>query len=143
MFTDDTFAIGRAGKEPALFFIEADCDSEQNKPKMQRTVAGEGDDFDVLVEREAESIGRKFDGYFSYARAERQVEQFGIKNFRVLTITTGGEKKVLNLAGAIQVATHGVEARRYLTTNFAALGAADPFAAPWLDASGSLVSLGL
>src|SRR5205085_8304485 len=70
MFSDDTFAIGRPGKEPALFFIEADCDSEQNKPKVQRTVEGEGDDFDAFDVREAESIGRKFDGYFSYARAE-------------------------------------------------------------------------
>ena len=143
MFTDDTFAIGRTGKEPALFFIEVDRDTEPNERHGYRTVEGGGDDFDALDVSEAESFGRKFDGYFSYARAERQREQFGTKNFRVLTITTGGEKKVLNLAGAIQVATHGIEARRYLTTNFAALAAADPFAAPWLDASGSLVSLTL
>ncbi len=144
MFTDDTFAIGRAGKEPALFFVEVDRDTESNHTGRISAEGMDADGFD-LDTRTAESFGRKFgsEGYFAYARAERQIKQFGIKNFRVLTITTGGERKVLNLAATIGFATHGVEARRYLTTNFTALAVADPLAAPWVDATGSVITLQL
>ena len=147
LMTDDTFAIAREGKEPALFFVEADRDTETNIPgdtaSERELVASDLWGSDWYGETTSESLLFKFEGYFGYARAQKQVEQFGIKNFRTLTITTGSEKRVLNIAKAAYRGCHGVEVRRYLTTNFDALKLADPFDAPWFDASGSLLALAL
>jgi Replication-relaxation len=147
LMTDDTFAIAREGKEPALFFVEADRDTETNIPgdsaHHQEWDASDLWGSDWYGETTSESLLFKFEGYFGYARAQKQVEQFGIKNFRTLTITTGSEKRVLNIAKAAYVGCHGVEVRRYLATNFDALKLADPFDAPWFDAAGSLLTLAL
>jgi hypothetical protein len=60
-----------------LFFVEVDRDTESNQAGVATGERG-ADDFGELAVREAESIGRKFAGYFSYARAQKQREQFNI-----------------------------------------------------------------
>ena len=88
-----------------------------------------------------QSLSRKYDGYLRYARAKRHVEQFGIPNFRVLTITIGGDEKVANVAQTAGEVCDGVGVGRFLVTNFEALENADPFEVPWFDARGNEVRL--
>ena len=68
---------------PSLFFIEMHRGTEPNERYAQP---------------ELQSLKAKYQDYLSYARAKRHIEQFGVTNFRVLTVTTGGEKNLSNIA---------------------------------------------
>jgi hypothetical protein len=88
-------------------------------------------------------LARKYDGYLSYARAKRHVEQFGISNFRVLTVTTGKRRKTANVAETDGGVCKGVGIGRFLVTSLTTLARGDVFEVPWLDASGREVQLGV
>ncbi len=90
-----------------------------------------------------EHLTGKYQGYLAYARAKKSREQFGIANFRVLTVTGGGDAKMQHIAKAAHDVCGGVGAGRFLVTNFAALETHDALEVPWLDASGKEVRLGL
>jgi hypothetical protein len=59
----------------------------------------------------------------------------------VLTVTTGGEGKVENVAQTALEVCDGMGVGRFLVTNFATLEQGDPFAVPWFDACGNEVRL--
>lgn len=90
-----------------------------------------------------EYLTGKFDGYLAYARAKRCREQFGLSNFRVLTVTSGGEINVANIARAAYDVCGGIGVGRFLVTSAAALEASDPLDVIWLDASGEEIRLGV
>lgn len=128
LYPDWAFAIEPTNREASLFFVEVDRCSEPNVRH------GSSD---------LQSLARKYDGYLAYARAKRQIEQFGVSSFRVLTVTTGEERKVANVARTAGEMCAGVGVGRFLVTSFAALAQGDVFAVPWLDASGREVRLGI
>jgi hypothetical protein len=121
LFPDWVFAVARGGAEPCLFFVEADRGTMPNAR---------------LASPHIEHLAGKYERYLAYARAKGSLGQFGIANFRVLTVTDGGETKVGNVARAAHEVCGGVGAGRFLATSFAALEAQDAFDAAWLDASG-------
>jgi hypothetical protein len=126
LYPDWSFAVPREGREPSLFFTEIDMCSE---PNGRHSLS------------DLQHLEYKYDGYLSYALSKRCLEQFGVSNFRVLTITLGGDRKVKNLAATTGEVCDGEGSGRFLVTNFAALENADPFEALWLDASGREVRL--
>jgi hypothetical protein len=126
LYPDWSFTIAPEGKEASLFFVEVDRCTEPNVRRGSEHL---------------QSLARKYEGYLSYARAKRHVEQFGVSNFRVLTITTGEGKKVANVAEAAGEVCGGVGVGRFLVTSFATLTNSDPFEIDWLDASGKDVPL--
>ncbi len=120
---------GSARHEPSLFFLELNRSTEPN------VRYGAND---------LQSLARKYEGYLAYGRAKRHVEQFGVRNFRVLTVTTGGETKVGNVARTAYDVCGGVGSGRFLVTNFDMFSEhGDPFALPWLSASGEVTRLEL
>ena len=90
-----------------------------------------------------EHLAGKYERYLAYARAKRSLEQFGVANFRVLTVTDGGETKVRNVAETARDVCGSVGVGRFLVTSFAALEASDALNVAWLDASGKELRLGL
>ena len=122
------FAIARDGGEPCLFFVEVDRGTEPNVRRGSE---------------EMQSLARKYDGYLSYARAKRSRAQFGIANFRVLTVTTGEERKAANVAETAGEVCGRNGVGRFLVTSFAAFEESDPLEISWLDASGNEVRLGV
>ena len=129
LYPDWVFAVARpdTAKEESLFFLEWHTGSEPNTRYRSPAL---------------EHLTGKYEGYLAYARAKRSREQFGIANFRVLTVTGGGEAKMQHVAHAAHDVCNGVGTGRFLVTNFAALEANDALDVPWLDASGREVRLG-
>jgi hypothetical protein len=124
------FILGthRMISDASLFFLERDRSTEPNVRHSQ----------DYL-----ESLKRKYEWYLAYARAKRHVEQFGIKNFRVLTIVSGGEAKMRNVAKTAYEVSGGVGAGRFLVTNSQTLREQDALTLPWLTAAEQTTTLGL
>ena len=125
---DWTITLGMAGSanEPSLFFIEKDKSTEPNRRYRSP---------------ELQSLAFKFAGYLAYARARQQLRQFGLKNFRVLTITDGGETKMANVARTAFEVTGGVGVERFLVTSSAELSAVGPLRCGWLNAAGQATIL--
>jgi hypothetical protein len=115
-----------APDKESLFFLEWHTGSEPNTRYRSP---------------ELEHLTGKYEGYLAYARAKKSREQFGVSNFRVLTVTSGGEAKMQHIAKAAHEVCGGVGVGRFLVTNVAAFEAADPFDAAWLDASSKEVRL--
>jgi len=114
--------------EPSLFFVEMHRCTEPNER---------------VAQPELQRLKGKFADYLAYARAKRHLEKFGVSNFRVLTVTGGGESKMENSANAAHNVCQGNGAGRFLVTTIAAFEVADPFEAVWLDASGKEVRFGV
>jgi hypothetical protein len=128
LYPDWSFALTPQGREASLFFVEVDQGSEPNVR---------------YGSHDLQSLARKYDGYLAYARAKRHVAAFGVSNFRVLTVTTGEERKIANVARTAGEVCGGVGVGRFLVTSFATLARGDVFEVPWLDAVGRAVALGL
>jgi hypothetical protein len=121
LYPDWLFAISKGESEPSLFFTEINMGTEPNG----RHAASE-----------LQHLEYKYAAYLSYAHSKRCLEQFGVSNFRVLTITRGGEQKLENVARAAGNVCGGVGVGRFLATNFATLLSGDPFELPWINAVG-------
>ena len=121
-----TLGMADAAIDPSLFFIEKDKGSEPNRrhgsPWLQ-------------------SLVFKFSGYLAYGRARRHHRQFGLKNFRVLTIVDGGETKMANVARTAFEVTGGIGVERFLVTSSAELSQLGPLRCAWLNAAGQATFL--
>jgi hypothetical protein len=113
--------------EPSLLFLELDRVTE---PNGRHSYSG------------LRSIRQKFESYLAYGMAKGQLQQFGVNNFRVLTITTGGEIKMHNIADTAKEVCGGKGGARFLTTTFERFKEHGPLAVQWLDASGQEIVLG-
>lgn len=126
---DWIFSITHAeAAEPSLFFLEVDRSTEPNVRYRHHAL---------------QSLARKYEGYLAYARAKRHVEQFGTRNVRVLTITSGGQEKMRHLAKTAHDVCQGVGAGRFLVTNFETLSSESPLTLFWINGAGERVRLGL
>jgi hypothetical protein len=114
--------------EPSLFFLEVDRVTEPNIRYRHHGL---------------QSLARKYESYLAYARAKQHVEQFGTRNVRVLTVTTGGEEKMRHLAQTAHDVCQGVGAGRFLVSNFEALASESPLTLLWINGAGEHVRLGL
>jgi hypothetical protein len=86
------------------------------------------------------SIRRKLKTYHDGWRAQRHVEQFGVKQMRVLTITNSPER-VHNMVGAVRTITEGRGSNFFLFHDRATLGASDPLSVEWTTGKGERVRL--
>jgi DNA-binding Lrp family transcriptional regulator len=112
------------GQNRAYFFLEAD----------RGTMPVERKTFDRT------SFFRKLLAYHETWRQQIHTQHFGIKSFRVLTVTSSPER-VRNIAAAASKATNGKALRLFLFADQASLIEADPLALTWRDASSGLVRL--
>ena len=129
LYPDWIFALALEGatrSEPCLFFVEVDRCTEPNVRHGSP---------------ERQSLARKYEGYLAFARARGQLDQFGVRNFRVLTVTTGGPAKVMNLAQAAFAVSGGRGAERFLATSAAALAEQDVLSVPWVNGAGQVSRL--
>lgn len=76
------------------------------------------------------SIARKLATYYEGWRANRHVEQFGVKQMRVLIVTESAER-VRNMLAAIDQITGGKGSNFFLLIDKATLAAGDPLTAEW------------
>ena len=86
------------------------------------------------------SIRRKWKTYYDGWRAQRHVEQFGLKQMRVLTITSSPER-VHNMVGCVRSITEGRGSNSFLFADRASLAAADPLQVEWISGKGERVQL--
>lgn len=86
------------------------------------------------------SIRRKFKTYYDGWRSERHVEQFGLKQMRVLTITSSPER-VHNMVRTVRDITEGRGSNFFLFTDQQSLQQVDPFDAVWTSGKGDQVRL--
>lgn len=112
------------GQNRAYFFLEAD---RGTMPVERRT-------FDRT------SFYRKLIAYHETWRQQIHTQHFGIKSFRVLTVTSSAER-VRNIAASARKATDGKAPRLFLFTDQASLVSDNPLALAWRDAGGTLVRL--
>ena len=107
--------------EPSLFFVEMHRGTEPNER---------------FAQPELQSLKSKYEGYLSYARAKRHLEQFGVSNFRVLTITTGGERNLANIAKAAGDVTGTNGVNRFLVARLDELSTLGLFSCRFVNAAG-------
>jgi hypothetical protein len=86
------------------------------------------------------SIRRKFRTYLDGWRAERHVEQFGIKQMRVLTITTSSER-MHNMVGCVRNISEGRGSNFFLMIDRASLATKNPLEIEWVSGKGEAVRL--
>ena len=91
---------------------------------------------DRYTQPELQSLKSKYEGYLSYARAKRHLEQFGVANFRVLTITTGGDRNLANIAKAAGDVTGTNGANRFLVARLDELSTVGLFSCRFVNAAG-------
>lgn len=86
------------------------------------------------------SIRRKLKTYYDGWRAQRHVEQFGIKQMRVLTVTSSQER-VHNMVSAVRSITDGRGSNFFLFGDREALQVASPLDARWITGKDERVRL--
>ena len=86
------------------------------------------------------SIRRKLKTYHDGWRAQRHVEQFGIKQMRVLTVTSS-KQRVLNIVGAVRSITEDRGSNFFLFVDRESLAAGDPLSAEWTTGKREAVRL--
>jgi len=86
------------------------------------------------------SIRRKLKTYYDGWRAERHVEQFGVKQMRVLTVTSSKER-MHNMVGAVRSITVGRGSNFLLFVDRETLEASNPLSAEWTTGKGERVRL--
>ena len=86
------------------------------------------------------SLTRKFETYYHGWLAGRHVEQFGVKQMRVLMVTESAER-VRNMLSAIDQITGGKGSNFFLLTDKAALAAANPLEVEWTSGKRTAVKL--
>jgi len=87
------------------------------------------------------SFRRKLKTYYDGWRAQRHLEQFGVKQMRVLTVTTSRER-VRNMVSAVHSITEGRGSNFFLFVDRATLAASDPLSVEWTSGKGESVRLG-
>jgi len=112
------------GQNRAYFFLEAD---RGTMPVERRT-------FDRT------SFYRKLIAYHETWRQQIHTQHFGIKSFRVLTVTSGADR-VRNIAAAAWKATNGKALRLFLFADRASIVENDPLSLAWRDAGGGAARL--
>jgi hypothetical protein len=86
------------------------------------------------------SIRRKLRTYYDGWRAERHVEQFGVKQMRVLTVTSSPER-MHNMVGAVRGITEGRGSNFFLFVDRDTLAASNPLSVVWASGKGEPVRL--
>ena len=86
------------------------------------------------------SIARKLATYYEGWRVGRHVEQFGVKQMRVLMVTES-EERVRNMLSAIDHITGDKGSNFFLLIDQAILGAGDPLEAEWTSGKRHVVRL--
>lgn len=86
------------------------------------------------------SLGRKLRTYFDGWRAQRHVEQFGVKQMRVLTVTSS-QKRMEHMVEAVRGITEGKGSNFFLFNYHDRLALADPLDALWTTGKGDHVKL--
>lgn len=85
------------------------------------------------------SLFKKFVAYHETHRSKLHTQRFGIKNFRVLTVTTGGRDRV---AAMVDAAAHLTGARGFLLfTTAEELRTTNPLTLEWTNGNGERVRL--
>ena len=141
LLTDDTFAIAREGKEPALFFVEADRDTETNIPGVQRGRTG-GERVGFVGER---LVRRNHDRKPALANSRAILPTPARKNR-----SSNSVSKTFACSPSPPAGNRGcsISPRRHMSAatgsrraaisppTLMRLQLADPFDAPWFDAVG-------
>ncbi len=86
------------------------------------------------------SIAHKLAVYYHGWRTERHVEQFGVKQVRILTVTSSVER-VENMVAAVHEITAGRGSNFFLFIDRAALAGSSPLEAEWVSGKGERVRL--
>jgi len=121
---DSMFALSFADSTASYFLLEID----RGTIPIARTA------FDHR------SIVRKLDIYYQGWRAGRHVEQFGVKQLRVLFVTESAER-VKNMLRAVDQVTGGRGSNFFLFIDQATLAAGDPLDVPWMSGKRQAVRL--
>jgi hypothetical protein len=97
----------------------------------------------IPIERSGEdhrSIRRKMKTYFDGWRAQRHIEQFGVKQMRVVTVTSSPER-VHNMVKAIHDITEKKGSNFFMFIDQATLVSSDPLEAFWTTGKGEQARL--
>jgi hypothetical protein len=86
------------------------------------------------------SIRRKLKTYYDGWRAQRHLEQFGVKQMRVLTITNSRER-MHNMVETVRNITEGRGSNFFLFIDRATLAAGGPLNVEWMTGKGETVRL--
>jgi hypothetical protein len=86
------------------------------------------------------SIARKLATYYEGWRANRHVDQFGVKQMRVLVVTESAER-VSNMLSAIDQITGGKGSNFFLLVDKVTLAAGDPLQVEWTSGKRTAVKL--
>jgi hypothetical protein len=86
------------------------------------------------------SIRRKLKTYYDGWRAQRHIEQFDVKQMRVLTVTSSPER-VRHMVEAVRSISEGKGSNFFLFVDRERLAASDPLSVLWTTGKGELVRL--
>ena len=86
------------------------------------------------------SIRRKLKTYYGGWRAQRHIEQFGVKQMRVLTVTSSQER-MHNMVGAVRSITEGRGSNFFLFIDRDTLAEGNALSVEWATGKGEMVRL--
>ena len=121
---DGLFGLTFADETAAYFLLECD----RGSIPITRSVG------------DHRSFRRKLKTYYDGWRAQRHLEQFGVKQMRVLTVTTSRER-VRNMVSAVHSITEGRGSKFFLFVDRETLAASDPLSVEWVSGKGERVRL--
>jgi hypothetical protein len=121
---DGLFGLTFADETAAYFLLECD----RGSIPITRSVG------------DHRSFRRKLKTYYDGWRAQRHLKQFGVKQMRVLTITSSQER-MHNMVGAVRSITEGRGSNFFLFVDRETLAASDPLSVEWVSGKGERVRL--
>lgn len=126
VISDGLFGLRFSDDTAAIFLLELDRGHEplnRNRGRLEQT-----------------SIGRKLSLYYEGWKANRQVEQFGVKQLRVAFVTTS-MARVANMVEAVKQMTGGTGSNLFLFAAHDSVVANDPLELQWVSGRGEPVRL--
>lgn len=128
LIPDGIFGLEHGGKS-TYFFLEAD---RGTMPIERGTGRGR-------LSLKGTSLLKKFIAYHETRRAALHTRRYGMKGFRVLTVTTGSPKRVAEMVKAVQQlpSPHGM----FLFATLDAVRSDNPLLMPWMSGTGEPVHL--
>lgn len=135
IIADELFALVFDDGTASYFLVEID--------RGQMPVRRHGESAEELVggkRRLRTHFKHKLAAYYHGWRQRRHVEQFGIEQLRVLTVTTS-EQRVATMLDALRDVTQGKGSDLFLFANETSLQAQNPLEAAWTTGKGAEVRL--
>lgn len=135
VIADDLFGLAFSDGTAAYFLVEID----RGQMPVRRS-ADSAEEWEGGKRRLRTFFKHKLAAYYHGWRQRRHVEQFGLEQIRIATVTTS-ERRIETMLDALREVTHGKGSDLFLFAHESELRDKGPLAADWIAGKGGVVRL--